>query len=153
MNSVVFRVGAVCAVLVPLLSAGCRPGVPEELQPDEILRAELGLDDGDVVHTVSITGGEAERVGPTETVVAPGDWVQFITTDFYVHEMQFELDSLAAGARDFLIRTDQVASPPLIDAGARFVLSFAEAPEGRYPFRVEGNGLPGGGVVVVRANP
>ena len=152
-RSVPFFGAGIGLAVVVTLSAACEPGVPPELQPDETLRLELGLGDGDEVHTISIRGGRVEEVDPGEVIVPPGAWVQFVTSDFYVHELHFEVDSLSAAARTFLVDTDQVASPPMVDAGARFVLSFAEAPEGRYPFLVEGNGAPGRGVVVVRAIP
>lgn len=137
---------------VPALSiVGCTQGVPEELQPDSILRAELDMDDSDEVHTVRISGGAVETLEPSETLVPPGAWVQFVTADAFVHEIRFDLDDMAAEARAFLTDTDQAASPPLLDAGARFVISFRDAPEGRYPFVAEGNGAPARGVVVVRA--
>ncbi len=131
----------------------CGPSVPPELQPDELLRTELGLTDDDEVHSVRITGGEVETVDPQETVVTDGVWVQFVTTDWRVHEVRFELDSLPEPARAFLTDTDQVGSPPLVNLDARFVVTFQDAPTGRYPFVVEGNGGPGRGVVVVRPNP
>ena len=51
--------------------------------------------------------------------------------------------------RDFLERTGQLASPPLLQQDARFVLSFREAPAGRYPFHLRGNRASGDGVVIV----
>jgi len=71
--------------------------------------------------------------------------------DWRVHEVRFQLDSLSTEARAFLVATDQVDSPPLVDLHARFVVSFADAPPGRYPFAVVGNGAAGSGVVVVQA--
>lgn len=142
---------ALVGLILPVLAAvGCTRGVPEELQPDSILRAELDMGDGDEVHTVRITGGTSETVEPAETVVPPGAWVQFMTTDAFVHEIRFDVDGLPPAGRDFLVDSDQVASPPLLDAGARFLVSFENAPEGRYPYVAEGNGAPARGVVVVQ---
>jgi hypothetical protein len=123
------------------------------LHPDDVLRLELGLGDRDQVHRVVIRGGDRERADPLETVVISGSYVEFVTADWLVHEIVFELDSLSIAARTFLERTDQVASPPLISQDSRYVVHFADGPPGRYPFVLEGNGAPGRGVVVVEAGP
>lgn len=130
-----------------LLSVACK--ARPELRPDELLKEELGLTDYDEVHRIAVTGGDFERVEPSEVRVRPGAYVQFMTTDWRVHEVLFEVDSLSAEARRFLESTDQVASPPLLRKESRFVVWFDDAPEGRYPFVVEGNTGPGRGVVVV----
>ena len=123
------------------------------LHPDDVLRLELGLGDRDQVHRVVISGGDRERADPMETVIALGSYVEFVTADWLVHEIIFELDSLSIAARNFLERTDQVASPPLISQDSRYVVYFANGPPGRYPFVLEGKGAPGRGVVVVEAGP
>ena len=102
---------------------------------------------------MTVTGGEAERAEPALDSVEVGTYLQFVTSDWFVHEVLFELDSLPADARAFLERTDQTASPPLLHRDARFVVSFADAPPGRYPYRLEGNGSPGSGVLVVVPPP
>ena len=135
-------------VLLLLAVTSCR-GVPREYRPDEALRQELGLTDKDEVHRVTLTGGETEVLDPVETEVPAGAWVEFVTADGRVHEVHFEADSLGAEARAFLERTDQMSSPPLVNEGERFVVSFRDAPQGRYPFRAEGNQGPARGVVVV----
>lgn len=133
-----------------LLGTGCRGGDPDpSLRPDSLLRAELGLSDADRVHRMSLRGAETERVEPASVEVAEGEWVEFVSADWRVHAVRFEVDSLEAPARAFLEGSDQVASPPLVEPDQRFVLSFEGAPEGRYPFLVEGNGATARGVVVV----
>ncbi len=127
----------------------CEPPDPA-LQPDETLRAELGLTGGDRVHRVALTGGASERADPAALSIDPGAHVEFVTMDWLVHEVIFEADSVGAAGWRFLFGTDQTASPPLIDLGSRYVLSFEEAPPGRYPYLLEGNGAPGRGVIVVR---
>jgi plastocyanin len=134
-----------------VILAGCAPDeVPIELRPDTVLRAELGLTDLDEVHRVTLSGGPVEQVSPSEVVVPPGAWVEFVSSDWWVHEVRFSSDSLSAEAAAFLSATDQVDSPPMVERDARFVVSFAGAPVGRYPFTVSGNGAAGGGVVVVQ---
>lgn len=117
--------------------------------PDSLLRTELGLSDGDRVHSIEVTGGAREVLEPPEVHVPPGAWVQFVTTDWRVHAVRFVTDSLGPEGLAFLERTGQMGSPPLVDRDARFVVSFDEAPEGRYPFVAEGSGAPAYGVVVV----
>ncbi len=138
------------ARLLSILLAGlasCGP-VPE-LRPDQRLQDELGLSPRDEVYRISITGGEQESVVPMEVIVPDDAYVEFVTTDSWVHEVRFELDSLDRSAREFLERTDQVASPPMVNADSRFVVFMEDAPPGRYPFRVDGNGASTRGAVVV----
>ncbi len=123
------------------------------MQPDEVLRSELGLTDRDEVHRVRITGGVVELAAPRATTIQPGAYLEFVTGDWLVHEIIFELDSLLPDARAFLERTDQVASPPMLRLDSRFVVDFEGSPPGRYPFVVEGSGAPGHGVVVVEVKP
>ena len=130
---------------------GCAGDSDATLRPDSLLRAELGLTDADQVHRVTIAGGAREMLSNQAVEVVPGAWVEFVTLDWWVHEIRFEADSLPPAARAFMERTDQMASPPLVTKDERFVLSFDAAPEGRYPFVVEGNGAPARGVVVVRS--
>jgi hypothetical protein len=136
-----------------LVSQGCSRDAPPQLQPDQVLRDELGLTDRDEVHRILLTAGAAEETAPDSVTVPPGAWVEFVTGDWRVHEVRFLSDSLDAPARAFLEGTDQLASPPLVDRDARFVVFFGDAPPGRYPFVVEGNGSPAHGVVVVLSRP
>ena len=140
------------AALLALGVLACSTPESEDA-PDDVLRRQLGLTDADRVRTVTVTGGEAERAEPVLDSVEVGTYLQFVTGDWFVHEVLFDLDSLSAEARAFLERTDQAASPPLLHRDARFVVSFAGAPVGRYPYRLEGNGRAGGGVLVVVSPP
>lgn len=136
--------------MLAVIGAGCRQAeAPAEFRPDSLLRVELGLTDADEVHRVMVTGGVGEVLDPAETVIPVGAWVEFVTTDWRVHVVRFETDSLEGPARAFLEGSSQAASPPLVERDARFVVSFADAPVGRYPFVTEGNGSPTRGVVVV----
>lgn len=142
------------AAVMLLVSAACARDAPPPPanRPDSLLRTELGLTDRDEVHRVTLTGGTAEVLDPVETTLTGGAWVEFVTTDGRVHEVHFEADSLKGDALAFMKGTDQMSSPPLVNKGERFVVSFRNAPAGRYPFRVEGNEDPAHGVVVVKPN-
>jgi len=143
------RVSLTVLLAAWLTSCSGDPG----FHPDDVLRLELGLGDRDQVHRIVIRGGDGEHADPLETVVTSGSYVEFVTADWLVHEIVFELDSLSIAARTFLERTDQVASPPLITQDSRYVVHFSDGPPGRYPFLLEGSGAPGRGVVVVEAGP
>lgn len=132
-----------------LFGVGCQEPPDPSLQPDAVLQAELGLTPEDRVHRVRLSGGGVESVDPGLVSIESGAFVEFITTDWFVHEVVFEADSLGAEQGAFLERTHQVASPPLIERDSRYVLSFEGAPYGRYPYRLEGNGRAGRGVIVV----
>jgi len=136
-----------------VLANACAPEPDPTLQPDEVLQAELGLTLGDHVYRIALTGGAVERAEPAAISIEPGAYVEFATTDWLIHEVLFETDSLGAEERAFLEKTDQVASPPLLERGSRYVLSFVGAPPGRYTYRLEGNGRPARGVIVVAAPP
>lgn len=142
------RCAAIILSVLLVGAAACERPDPA-LMPDELLRTELGLTDSDRVHTVRISTGAMERADPTSVTVEPGDYVQFVTTDRFVHEVAFVLDSISGVGRAFLERTGQAASPPMIELDARFVVSFAGAPSGRYPYALSGNRAPGGGEIVV----
>ena len=88
---------------------------------------------------------------PIEATVAPGDYLQFVTADSWIHEISFDVDSLTASGLTFMDDLDQLASPPLVSRGSRFVVSFVGAPPGRYPYLVLGNGAPKRGAIVVEA--
>jgi len=138
-----------CALLITASGTSCQ--VDPELQPDEVLRSELGLTDRDEVYRVVITGGYAELAAPRATTIPPGAYLEFVTGDWFVHEISFEVDSMLPDVRAFLESTDQVASPPLLRLDSRYVVDFEGSPPGRYPFVLVGNGAEGRGVVVVEA--
>lgn len=151
------RDGTLCRFLISILTlllaaSACEQRDPE-LVPDELLQTQMGLTPDDRVHTVRISTDTAERADPTSVTVEPGDYVQFVSGDHLVHEVAFALDSLSGPGRAFLERTGQNASPPLLEFDARFVVSFAGAPEGRYRYLLAGNRAGGAGEVVVVADP
>ncbi len=142
--------GVVCTFAVCLAGLACSEPSPE-LLPDDRLRSELGLTDDDRVHTITLVTETGEEAAPDSLEVLVGDLVQFVSGDWMVHEVRLDVEELAEPLGAFLERTGQAASPPLLQRDARFVLTFAEAPPGRYPYRLTGNREEGAGVIVVKA--
>lgn len=140
------------AVLLPCAVASCEsPAGESQNPPDAVLRDSLGLTEADRVHRVNL-GVEAGSftVEPVRLEVPRGVWVEFAALDGWPRTVTFEVDSLPEAAVELLRSTGQDASPPLLDPGARFLVHFAGAPEGRYPYVVEGSaGETRGAVVVV----
>lgn len=101
----------------------------------ELEDGEVRLPGGAEVHDVTIGGaGGRDSLAPAELTAEPGDAVRFVVTDHRTHALAFEVDALDAAGREFLDRTAQLRGPPLVNEGAAWVVSLAEAPPGRYPF-------------------
>jgi hypothetical protein len=139
-------------LLLLLGAAACLREPPPPTDPE--LAEALGLPSSTPIHRVTLSGrGEDTRVLPTLLRVRPGDLVQFVTVDRRVYAVRFDLDALAPEPLDFLRATGQEGSPPLAAEGARFVVSLEGAPEGSYPFRVEGYGPAVEGIILVAFPP
>ncbi len=110
----------------------------------------LGIHDPGPVYVVSLAGwGGREQPVPDTVRIPPGAVVVFQVADFRVHTVTFAQDSLGLGQSEFITRASRGQSPPLIERGSRYIVSFAEAPPGTYPFRIGGFGSSAGGAVVV----
>ena len=140
--------GFVVATIVFSAVTGCEP-VDPALIPDAQLQAELGLTEDDRIYTVQISTGVGERSDPGSVTVSAGELVQLVSTDWFVHEVRFDVEAMAPETRAFLERTGQTVSALLLQEGSRFVLSFVDAPAGRYPYLLQGNRANGLGEIVV----
>ena len=110
----------------------------------------LGLRPGVQLHRVTLGGrGAEEHAVPTRIQASPGDGIEFLTVDHRVHTLEFVIDSLTPEVREFLESTGQLASPPLVSRGSRFMLRLQDAPPGRYHFLSEGHGGQARGVIQV----
>lgn len=145
------RLRALLAVAPLLATVAVAAGCDSRNPPDQVLRDSLGLEGSEEVHRVSLEVRDGAEVAlPASTEIPPGALVEFVSTDRLVRMVAFREEELAEGPAGFLRRTDQLGSAPLLAPDARFVVSFREAPPGRYPFRVEGNYGTTDGVIVVR---
>jgi plastocyanin len=132
--------------------AACGEGEipPPRNPPDALLRDSLQLGDDDRVFRVSLSTENGEnRADPASVEVPRGAWVEFVSADGWPRTVAFLLDSLSSPAAELLRSSGQGASPPLLDAGDRFIVTFRGAPAGRYPYRIEGSAATAEGTVVV----
>lgn len=141
-------------VLGLLAAAGCAEEVPEGLRPDAVLRDSLGLTDDDAVHVIRIEGSDGrEHASPGRVRARPGDRLSFTTTDGRLHHVRFDTAAMSPELVQWLVEGGRVVGPPLLSRDSRWVVDLSGAPDGIYPFRLEGNGSPGGGVVDVNREP
>jgi plastocyanin len=133
------------------VTSGCEPDPPSPTDPE--LALELGLAPETPIHSVLLSGrGDQTRVLPGHTTVRAGELVQFRVMDGRVHLVRFDADGLDVDAARFLEESGQSGFPPLTERDARLVVSFIDAPAGRYPFVVEGHGAPVSGSIVVETH-
>lgn len=77
-----------------------------------------------------------------------GDVLRFRATALGTHAIRFDATRLTPEQREFLERTAQLASPPLVDSTVTWVVSLADAPPGEYPFTARPQ--PASATLVVR---
>ncbi|TVP43926.1 MAG: hypothetical protein EA350_12680 [Gemmatimonadales bacterium] len=145
-------VGGCMAGLALLVLSACSTEFPPPSDPE--LAEALGLPPRTPIYRFDL----ADRQGtvglfPAQWEIADGGVVQFVTRDPRVYSVHFERGAMSADAWQFLEASGQESSPPLTSEGARFVLSFEDAPPGVYPFRVEGQSQTARGEIRVRGPP
>jgi len=144
------RVVLALLLLAPAVACGSESPPPS----DPELAEALGLPPRTPIYRFDL----ADRQGvvglfPAEWEIPDGGVVQFVTRDPRVYSIHFERGAMSAEAWRFMQESGQESSPPLTREGARFVLSFEDAPPGAYPFRVEGQSETARGEIRVRDPP
>lgn len=122
--------------MVGLLIGGCREagrqGAPArlDLESDTIeLPATAAIVD------VRLRGASGDgAIDPPLVRVHSGDVVRFLAGDAAGHAIAFAAGDLSTAQRDFLIRTGQLSSPPLLVPGAAWLVNLEGAPPGDYLF-------------------
>ena len=148
------RAASVSLTLGLLVGCGTPSNGEAPTDPDAALRDTLGISLQVNLHRIAL-GGERdrERIFPDTVRAREGDVLAFETVDGRIHELAFEPDSLSPEVAEFLRRTRQLESPPLIDRGTRFLVDLTDAPDGRYVFSARTFGEPVYGVVTVGPPP
>jgi len=127
-------------------STGCERGGDQPDQGPRVLEldsAQVLLPDSIRLVVVQLDRSLPGDFDPASLEVRVDDIVRFEAKDAAAHAIAFEGDGLSAEARRFLEVTGQMRSPPLVGEGRAWVVSFAHAPPGDYPFRCATHGAAG----------
>jgi plastocyanin len=129
------RAGAVLLlVATSLAGAACDEGDEVADRTIELAHDTIRLADGVELYDVVVQRSGSGDFEPAVIRARAGDVVRFTAADNGGHAIIFD-DALEAGVRDYLERTGQMRSPPLIVTDAAWVITLAEAPAGEYRFR------------------
>jgi plastocyanin len=80
-------------------------------------------------------GGDGGEFLPDEVEARPGDVLRFSSEDGGPHALVFVQGDTDAAGFAFVTGTDQQRSLPLTEQGAAWIVTFADAPAGRYAIR------------------
>jgi len=100
----------------------------------ELDSARITLPDSVRLVVVSLDRSHPGDLEPAHAEIRVGDIGRFEAADAAAHAVGFDGTGLTAEARRFLEVTGQMRSPPLLNAGNAWVVSFAHAPPGDYPY-------------------
>lgn len=85
------------------------------------------------LHDIAVqTNQQGKDFTPTQITAIPGDYVRFNIGDSRTHVIVFEV---ASPAREYLEKSGQLRSPPLVTFGASWIITLGGAPLGTYTFR------------------
>lgn len=137
-------------LLFVFIAQACREGPPGASRALlELAGDTIELPSGVTLHEIRLRQREAGReIEPAQVSARVGDVLRFVATDARGYSVRFQRDGLQPAAAEFLERTHQLASPPLLSMGAAWVVSLDGAPPGEYPFLSANQGA--GGVIVVQ---
>lgn len=133
------RAGAL-VVLIALACDAAPGGGPPVL---ELANDTIQLGPGVSLLDVNVGRSADGDFDPAMVEAHTGDIVRFVSEDNGGHAIVFESTALAADVREFLERSAQMRSPPLITSGASWVVTLEDAPAGDYPFRCSTHGESG----------
>jgi plastocyanin len=125
---------------------GCERGGEQAAEEPRVLEldsARLVLPDSIRLVVIELDRSLPGDLQPAAVEVRAGDIVRFQARDGGAHAIGFEGTGLTAEARRFLEVTGQMRSPPLLAEGNAWVVSFANAPPGDYPYRCATHGAVG----------
>ena len=143
------RLAGAFVVVALVSSTGCKGGsdapARSEKGPREIALSSDTVKLPDSVHvaTVRIDRTKSDELEPAASTVRTGDLLRFIASDAGSHAIAFDGEGLSGEARGFLEKTGQMRSPPFMATGSTWVVSFKDAPPGRYAYRCPTHGVQG----------
>jgi plastocyanin len=110
---------------------------PEDAGPRvlELAHDTILLADGVSLIDVTARREQDGDFDPATAEANTGDVVRFTAGDAGGHAIVFDGAALTEAAREYLERTGQLRSPPLIASGSAWVITLDGAPPGEYPFR------------------
>jgi len=126
--------------------AGCGRDHQEEDRGPRVLQldsVQILLPDSVSMAVVQLDSSLPADLEPEHVTVRVGDIVRFESRDGAAHAIAFDGVRLGAGELHFLETSGQLRSPPLLAAGNAWVVSFAGAPPGEYPYVCATHGAPG----------
>lgn len=124
------------ALWLLVIAAACTADALPDPDPPvlELAHDTIRLDDGVTLHDVRIRRAADGEFDPSSIAAEPGDIIRFTADDHAGHALAFDGAALVLDVRDYLERTGQLRSPPLITSGAAWVIALDGAPPGDYPF-------------------
>jgi plastocyanin len=142
-----------CAVFALALAlAGCQTDKADARGPRvlELNADTVQVPDSVRVATIRINRVTAAELAPAAVSLRAGDLLRFIAEDGAAHAIAFDGGAMSAEARSFLEHSGQMRSPPFVEAGATWVVSFKGAPPGVYRFRCPTHHVQGTVTVTAR---
>ncbi len=143
----------VCRLVICALLAACGEGARESAPEPTVLVLgtdtvflESGARVADIRLAAEPGGAEFE---PAVVEAMPGDVLRFSAHDGGPHALVFDDRLTGVEALAFLAATGQLRGLPLLERGAAWVVSLAEAPPGRYVVRC----LTHGGEIRIQLGP
>lgn len=147
---------SVGAVALLALLAGCDRGGEERVADDlgprvlQLDSASVDLPDSIRQLVVRLDRSTAADLAPASAALRTGDIVRFEAGDAGGHAIAFDGAQLPGEARTWLETTGQLRSPPLVNAGNAWVITFDGAPPGEYPYLCVTHGARGSLTVSAR---
>ena len=119
---------------VVLTGAGCTDEVPVALRPAQELVDSLGLRETDVVYEVGVSTRDGAEVGaPSEVRMELPGRLSFRSDDPRARRIVLDTAALSADLRAWFAGR-AIASPPLVQRDARWVVDLRDAPTGTFEF-------------------
>jgi plastocyanin len=121
------------ALLLGAAAWACDAAVPPAPVTFVVEGDTIRLAPGAQMHDVEVRAREGEsEFSPDRLGAWPGDVVRFITGDGRGHALAFHAWTLSDSATTFLEKAGQRRGPPLLHAGAVWIVTLENAPIGEY---------------------